>query len=193
MGKLILTPSQTVGPYLAIGLPWDGGETLVPAGTEGRIRIEGQVFDGAGDPVIDALVEVWQANRNGRYTHPEDTGDAPPVDGFTGFGRCPTDGAGRFWFATVKPGRVAGRGNSLQAPHLAVTVFARGMLKHLFTRIYFPDEAAANAEDPVLGGIEDRAVRATLVAAAAGERDGMPVYRFDIHLQGAEETAFFDI
>ena len=118
------------------------------------------MIDGDGEPVDDALVEIWQANRHGRYRHPEDTREELPLeDGFTGFGRCPTDAEGRFEFVTVKPGAADG-----QAPHISVCVFARGLLRHLYTRIYFPDEAEANAADPLLSSIEDEARRATLIA-----------------------------
>jgi protocatechuate 3,4-dioxygenase alpha subunit len=171
------TPSQTVGPFFAFGLPFDGGERLVE---EGGIWITGAVYDGAGAPVNDALVEIWQANRHGRYRHPEDTRTELPLeDGFDGFGRCPTDAGGEFRFYTVKPGATAPH-----APHINVIVLARGLLRHLYTRIYFPDEEEANAADPLLSSIEDPAMRETLIA-----RD----LRFDIHLQGERQTAFLDI
>jgi protocatechuate 3,4-dioxygenase alpha subunit len=134
----------------------------------------------AGDPVNDALVEIWQANRHGRYRHPEDTREELPLeDGFDGFGRCGTDDSGEFRFYTVKPGTTAPH-----APHINVIVLARGLLRHLYTRIYFPDEQEANAADPLLSSIEDPTVRDTLIA-----RDG----RFDIHLQGERQTAFLDV
>jgi protocatechuate 3,4-dioxygenase alpha subunit len=178
------TASQTVGPYFHIGLPWEGGAELVPSEDPDAIRIEGTVLDGEGAPVDDALIELWQANRAGRYRHPEDRREDVPVDeGFTGFGRTETDEAGRFAFVTVKPGAVPG-----QAPHIAVSVFARGVLKRLATRIYFPDEEEANAADPVLSGIEDERERSTLVARP---EDG--ALRFDVHLQGDRQTAFFDV
>jgi protocatechuate 3,4-dioxygenase alpha subunit len=178
------TPSQTVGPFFAFGLPYEGGERLVKPGDPDAVRIEGTVFDGAGDPLDDALIEIWQANRLGRYRHPEDDRDDLPLeDGFIGFGRCPTDAQGRFSFVTVKPGAVAP-----DAPHINVIVLARGLLRHLFTRIYFPDEADANAADPLLSSLDDEALRATLIARA---RDG--VLRFDIHLQGERQTAFLDV
>jgi protocatechuate 3,4-dioxygenase alpha subunit len=174
------TPSQTVGPFFAFGLPYEGGERLVDPDDPDAIRISGTVYDGAGDPVPDALIELWQANRGGRYRHPEDTREEIPLeDGFTGFGRCATDPDGRYEFVTVKPGATAPH-----APHINVIVHARGLLRHLFTRIYFPDEEQANAGDPLLSSIEDPAMRATLIA-----RD----LRFDIHLQGENQTAFLDL
>jgi protocatechuate 3,4-dioxygenase, alpha subunit len=176
-----ITPSQTVGPFFAFALPYEGGERVVPRDHPGAIRIAGAVGDGAGEPVSDALIEIWQADPAGRYAHPEDPRGGKAA--FTGFGRCPTDAEGRFEFATVKPGQVPP-----QAPHINVTVFARGLLKQLVTRIYFPDEEAANAGDPLLSSISDPAVRATLVARP---HDG--ALRFDIHLQGENETAFLDV
>jgi protocatechuate 3,4-dioxygenase alpha subunit len=257
------TPSQTVGPFFALpgALPWNDGPLVVPAGTPGAIRISGRVFDGAGEPVPDALIETWQADPDGRFAHPADprgpsiphqatgpdqttgphpatgpdqmsgpdqtigpdqtarsdqagpdaargTGsigsaggrDADPAAGgagsagwslghgagFRGLGRCPTDPDGRYWILTLKPGPVPAPGGGPQAPHLDVTVLARGMLQRLVTRIYFPDEAAANERDPVLSAIEEPEVRAGLIAVA--EDGGL---RFDIHLQGDRETAFF--
>jgi protocatechuate 3,4-dioxygenase, alpha subunit len=175
------TPSQTVGPFFAYALPYEGGERLVSPDDPDAIRIAGTVYDGDGEPVDDALIELWQANRHGRYHHPEDTREELPLeDGFTGFGRCPTDADGRFEFVTVKPGG--------EVPHISVCVLARGLLRHLYTRIYFPDEAEANAADPLLSSIEDEALRRTLVARA---QDG--VLAFDIHLQGERQTAFLDV
>jgi protocatechuate 3,4-dioxygenase, alpha subunit len=172
------TPSQTVGPFFAFGLPFDGGERLVAEGD--GLWITGAVYDGAGEPVVDALVEIWQANRHGRYRHPEDTrAELPLEDGFDGFGRCPTDDNGEFRFYTVKPGPTAPH-----APHINVIVLARGLLRHLCTRIYFPDEPEANAADPLLSSIEDPAVRNTLIAHDL---------RFDIHLQGERQTVFLDV
>jgi protocatechuate 3,4-dioxygenase, alpha subunit len=183
------TPSQTVGPFFHYALPYEGGERLVPPSDPGAVRIVGAVYDGAGAPVQDAMVEIWQANRSGRYAHPEDRReDLPLEEGFTGFGRCPTDAEGRYEFVTVKPGVVPGPDGRPQAPHIDVLVFARGLLKQLVTRIYFPDEEAANATDPVLTSIEDPNLRSTLIAR---QLDG--AFEFDIHLQGDRETAFFDV
>jgi protocatechuate 3,4-dioxygenase, alpha subunit len=182
-----LTPSQTIGPFLHIELPYENEEQLVPPNHPGAIRLLGTVTDGQGDPVDDALIEIWQANQAGRYAHPEDTRDDIPLeDGFTGFGRCATDSEGRFEFLTVKPGAVPGPDGRPQAPHIDVSVFARGLLNRLVTRIYFPDEGEANASDPVLSLIEDEAGRRTLIAE---QDDGS--MRFDIRLQGEGETTFF--
>jgi protocatechuate 3,4-dioxygenase alpha subunit len=183
------TPSQTVGPFFHIGLSSEGQDELVAANAPGAIQVEGAVFDGEGEPVVDALVEIWQANAAGRYAHPEDQREELPLEeGFTGFGRCATDGSGRYRFVTVKPGPVPGPGGAMQAPHIDVSVLARGLLKRLVTRIYFEDEEQANREDPVLSGIEEPEARATLLAIQEGGG-----YRFDIHLQGERETAFFDV
>jgi protocatechuate 3,4-dioxygenase alpha subunit len=189
MTEVALTPSQTSGPYLEIGLI--GGPIsshLVDESDPRAIRILGVLLDGAGDPVPDGMIEIWQANAGGRYAHPADDREEIPVEeGFTGFGRSATADAGRFAFVTMKPGRVPWVDGRLQAPHLLVGVFARGLLKRVATRMYFPDEDAANAEDPVLLGLE-REERATLVAHA---EDG--ALRFDIVLQGAGETTFFAV
>jgi protocatechuate 3,4-dioxygenase alpha subunit len=176
---MLPTPSQTVGPFFHIGLPYEGGERLV---SEGGIRLGGIVYDGDG-PVDDALVEIWQANPEGRYDHPEDQREEVPLtDGFRGFGRCATGDDGRYEFLTVKPGPVLP-----QAPHIEVAVFARGLLKQVVTRIYFPDEAEANESDPILSLVDpDR--REGLVARA---EDG--ALRFDVHLQGERVTPFFDV
>ena len=183
MGKLGISASQTVGPFLTIALQKEGQEYIVPETEESAIKLHGYVFDGDGQPVPDAVVEVWQANIFGKYDHPEDTSQADLVEGFSGFGRSCTDNNGHFFFVTLKPGRGAGSGNSLQAPHLAVNILARGMLKQQATRIYFSDEKAANSEDPVLGGIEDEKARNTIIAKL-GKNNGIPTYNFDIHLQG---------
>jgi protocatechuate 3,4-dioxygenase alpha subunit len=183
------TPSQTAGPFFHIGLPSDGKNELVAVDDPDAIEIEGTVFDGEGTPVVDALIEIWQANGAGRYNDPQDDRPGPPIDErFTGFGRCATDDEGRFRFRTVKPGPVPGPGGTTQAPHIDVSVIARGLLKRLVTRIYFPGEERANREDPILALIEDPERRATLLAV---DQDGG--YRFDIHLQGERETAFFDL
>jgi protocatechuate 3,4-dioxygenase alpha subunit len=187
--RLGATPSQTVGPFFGFALPSDAGAELVPAGHPDAIRIEGRLFDGAGDPVPDGLIEIWQANAAGRYAHPEDRREELPLEeGFTGFGRAPTDADGRFAFVTVKPGPVPGPDGTTQAPHIDVSVLGRGLLHRVVTRIYFPDEEAANAADPVLGSITNPEQRDTLIAR---DKDG--VLRFDIHLQGDRETAFFAV
>jgi protocatechuate 3,4-dioxygenase alpha subunit len=195
MAKLRQTPSQTVGPYFAYGLAPEqygyqqnltsiAGSLMVEGDVDGRrIRVEGRVFDGAGNPVSDALIEVWQADGLGRYAHPADPRGTNNT--FQGFGRCGTgtDPQNRFFFETIKPGQV----DPGQAPHLNVIVSMRGMLLHAFTRIYFSDEAATNAIDKVLNAVPAER-RDTLIAI---RRDGN-VYRFDIHMQGDRETVFFD-
>lgn len=200
---LIETASQTAGPFLHIGMvpsaiglkmPDLAGNVLATPETKGQhIRVEGHVVDGAGTPVRDALIEIWQANADGAYNHPADTQKKPIDPAFSGFGRAATDfKTGLYWFETVKPGRVVGRDGRLMAPHLNLAVFARGINIHLNTRMYFSDEAAANAEDPVLALIEQPARRETLVAKRSKEGGGV-VYRFDIVLQGDNETVFFDV
>ena len=154
----------------------------------GAFTISGRLFDGRGDAVPDALVETWQADPDGRFAHPDDPRGAHDVPGFRGFGRCPTDAGGGFAIRTVKPGAAPAGDGGIEAPHIDVSVFARGLLDRVVTRIYFPDETAANAADPVLASLPDPARRGTLIATAAD--DG---YRFDIHLQGADETVFFDV
>jgi len=202
----IITPSQTVGPFFAYGLTpkgrakWDPdgtyswketiGDNLVTADATGeRIRIEGQVTDGDGLPINDAMIEIWQADAQGRYASPRDAG-ARPNTKFTGFGRSATDKNGVFGFDTIKPGRVAGPNGKTQAPHVVVCIFSRGMLRQVYTRLYFSDEAS-NGEDPILNLVPgDR--RGTLIARKE-VRGGQPVYRFDIRVQGKDETVFFDI
>lgn len=187
-----LTPSQTVGPFLAIELPWPDGSLVVPADTAGAIVITGTVLDGAGQPLPDALVETWQAGPDSRFDHPDDPrgASAPAVAGFRGFGRSATDAAGRYRIVTVRPGPLPAPGGGTEAPHLDVSVFARGLLDRVVTRIYLGDEAAANAADPVLSAIEPSR-RDTLIAQQAEDRPGE--FRFDIHLQGESETVFFDV
>jgi len=186
MSDVQTTPSQTVGPFFAIGLPWDDGHLVVDEGTPDAFDVVGKVLDGAGDPVPDALVEVWQADPDGRFDHPDDPRGAVARQGFRGFGRCPTDESGRFRFRTVKPGALPSEDGE-EAPHLNVSVFCRGMLVRLVTRIYFADEPG-NAADPVLVSIPDPARRRTLIAEPSPFG-----YRFDIHLQGDDETVFFDL
>jgi protocatechuate 3,4-dioxygenase, alpha subunit len=183
---LPITPSQTVGPFFGHALPWPDGPYVVPDGTPGAVWLRGRVLDGAGEPVPDALVETWQADPDGRFTHPDDP--RGPATGFRGFGRCPTDPEGRYAILTRKPGPVPGPDGRPQAPHVDVSVFARGLLDRVVTRAYFGDEERANAADPVLASVTDADARATLVAEPTG--DG---YRFDVRLQGDRETVFFDV
>jgi protocatechuate 3,4-dioxygenase alpha subunit len=207
------TPSQTVGPFFHYGLPWKGGADLVgksdmgarpelfpeehyvlnlssPSGTpQGEvIEVAGCIRDGNGDPITDAMVEIWQANAAGRYRSTDDTRAEVPMDPhFVGFGRASSDNAGIYRFRTVMPGRVPGPGNSLQAPHVAVSVFGRGLLKRLATRLYFQD-APGNDADPVLAVVPEGR-RETLIAKR--QEDG--VWWLDIVVQGDGETVFFDI
>ena len=187
MSRLETTPSSTVGPYLAIGLAWDDGPFVVAPDTPGAIWLRGTVFDGNGDPIPDAMVETWQADPDGRFDHPDDPRGASRYPGFTGFARSQTTG-GEFAVCTLKPGRVPDGEGGLQAPHVDVSVFARGLLDRLVTRIYFADESAANAEDAVLRSLPDDAARQTLIARRTA--DG---YRLDIRLQGEGETVFFAV
>lgn len=176
--SLHATTSQTVGPYLHIGLTWLITEKLAQAGVPGeRVSIEGRVIDGDGKPVNDALLEIWQADSRGKYGGKR----------FRGFGRSATDDGGMFRFHTIKPGRVPAPGGSMQAPHISVTVFMRGQLKHLVSRIYFPGEAA-NAKDPVLGLVPEKR-RATLIASKRGKPGAL---EWNVVLQGKDETVFFD-
>ncbi len=196
------TPSQTAGPYVHIGLApgaagFDiyqqelGWDIAGPNAKGERIRVEGLVIDGIGSPVKDVLLEAWQANSDGSYAHPEGGGDVE--EGFRGWGRVITDfETGEWAFETVKPGCTQGRNVGTQAPHINLWIVARGVNIGLNTRLYFEDEAEANAEDPVLNIIEWERRRATLIAKRS-ERDGQIVYRFDIRLQGEDETVFFDI
>jgi protocatechuate 3,4-dioxygenase alpha subunit len=188
--RLYTTPSQTVGPFFHYALPYAGGETLTNHATLGeRIIIEGQMLDGKGMPVTDALVEIWQANSQGRYNHPEDTQDNQLDPNFHGFGRAPTDAEGWYRFQTIKPGQVPGADGAMQAPHINMSIFSRGILKRLATRLYFGDEREANAADPILALVPAER-RGTLMAERHGHG---PVYRLDIVLQGENETVFFDI
>ena len=193
MNAPLLTGSQTVGPFFSPCLLRKDARrnVLISPETAGeRIRIEGRVLDGDGIPVPDAMVETWQANVHGRYNHPTDQGTAPLDLSFTGFGRSGTGEDGGYWFETVMPGAVAFEEGRMQAPHISITVFARGLLNHLVTRLYFEDEPG-NAADPVLQSVPAER-RATLLARR--EPGGtMAVYRFDILLQGANETVFFNL
>ena len=201
-----ITPSQTVGPFFAYGLApngrcqWDPngsyswketvGDNLITPDTSGqKIRIEGRITDGDGAPINDAMLEIWQADAQGRYAHPRDD-RARPNAKFKGFGRSATDKDGNYSFDTVKPGAVAGPGGQPQAPHIVFCIFSRGMLRQIYTRLYFSDEEA-NAGDPILTLVPaDR--RGTLVAHKS-MRGELPIYRFDIRVQGENETVFFDI
>ncbi len=191
--RLVQTPSQTVGPFFHLALDRPGWADLTAGNPRGeRIVVAGRVVDGDGAPVADACLELWQANAAGRYAHPDDARAEAPLDpNFRGFGRVSTDAEGGFRFTTIRPGPVPGRGNALQAPHIAVAIFARGLLKQLFTRIYFADERA-NEADPALLSIDDPARRRTLLAIRA-DGTGAAAYRFDIVLQGEGETAFFEL
>ncbi len=192
MSELGLTPSQTVGPFFSDALLREPHNVLVGPDTQGeRIRIEGRVIDGDGVPISDALVEIWQANAHGRYHHPRDQGETPLTPAFRGFGRSGTDAEGRFWFETIKPGAVRFDGERWQAPHLSITVFARGLLNHLATRLYFDDHEAANDADPVLSLVPPER-RGTLLAHRE-LTDGGVVYLFDLVLQGEAETVFFNL
>jgi protocatechuate 3,4-dioxygenase, alpha subunit len=187
-----LTPSQTVGPFFGPALVRAGAERVADEAARGeKIVIKGKVLDGDGAPVPDAMIEIWQANGEGRYDHPEDTQEKRLDPNFHGFGRAGTGSSGEYQFHTIKPGAVAGEGGTLQAPHINVCVFARGLLHHLTTRIYFPDESDANAADSILN-LVDQKRRASLIARDTGK--SLPrVLRFDIVLQGDNETVFFDM
>ena len=215
----LITPSQTVGPFFAMRLPWPDGPFVVPEDTPGAITIVGRVLDGAGNPIPDALVETWQANPAGRFAHPDDPRGAS-VSGyrsFRGFGRCPTSPDGSYRIVTLKPGPLpcpeagaagggpgggagGGAGGGTEAPHLDVSVFARGMLDRLVTRMYFPDETEANAADPVLSSLPEPDRRGTLIAVPVdvtpdpeGPDTAGSVLRFDVRIQGGNETVFFDV
>jgi protocatechuate 3,4-dioxygenase alpha subunit len=199
-----ITPSQTVGPFFAYGLTpkgraqWDpngsyawketvGDNLVTPDATGEKIRIEGRIVDGDGAPINDAMLEIWQADAQGRYASPAD-GRARPNTQFKGFGRSATNKDGEFGFATVKPGAVPGPKGATQAPHIVLAIFSRGMLRQVYTRIYFADEGAANAGDPILALVPaDR--RGTLIA----KKQANGAYRFDIRMQGENETVFFEV
>lgn len=195
MGARGQTPSQTVGPFFSMILAHDDdGEVVVNATTPGeRVLVVGRLLDGDRAPIEDGLVEVWQANAAGRYRHPLDTRDDVPLDdGFTGFGRSRTRfETGEFRFETIRPGPVPAPDGGLQAPHLNLVVQARGMLNPSFTRMYFPDEADANATDPVLAAVPEHR-RSTLIAVQE-ESATVPTFRFDIRFQGDDETVFLDV
>ena len=187
--KLNATTSQTVGPFFDIGLRRFCCADLAAPGVSGeRITIEGRVLDGDGVPVPDAVLEIWQANAQGKYAHPDDTQALPIEPAFKGYGRIATDDQGRFRILTIKPGPVPGPQGSMQAPHIVVSVFMRGLLKRLATRIYFPGDPH-HANDPVLA-LVDPARRATLIAKTASGDPGN--LHWDVILQGPGETVFFD-
>jgi protocatechuate 3,4-dioxygenase, alpha subunit len=182
------TPSQTVGPYFAIGLPWPAGPQAVAAGTAGAITIRGTVYDGAGSAIPDFLLETWQADPDGRFADLWGYGGPSELEGFRGFARCGfEDGDGSFEIVTVKPGPVTLHGGAIAAPHIDVSLFARGMLHRVVTRWYFADEEEANATDPALARVPAER-RDTLLAKPV---DGG--YEIDLRLQGEGETVFFDL
>jgi protocatechuate 3,4-dioxygenase alpha subunit len=188
--SLQATTSQTVGPYFKIGLQWLNRDNLAGEGVSGeRVTIQGRVLDGDGVSVPDAILEIWQANAHGKYAHPEDTQDKPLEPAFKGYGRIPADKQGAFRFATIKPGPVPGPNRKEQAPHLVISVFMRGLLKRLVTRMYFPDDAR-NASDPILN-LVDPARRSTLIAKKAAGGPG--TLEWNVVLQGPDETVFFDV
>jgi protocatechuate 3,4-dioxygenase alpha subunit len=188
MTRLPLTPSQTVGPFLHIALVWHDGADSVPEGRPGAIWLRGRVYDGAGAAVPDALIETWQADGNGRFNHPDDPrGATQGPHSFRGFGRSATGPDGDWAIRTVKPGGVPTADGQFEAPHIDISVFARGLLDRVVTRLYFADEVRANDNDPVLNSVAD-ARRGTLIAQRTA--DG---YHFDVRLQGVGETVFFDL
>ena len=185
--SLFLTASQTTGPFAALSFEHTQVENVAPPGVTGeRYTIRGRVLDGDGRPVDDALIETWQANAHGKYAHPEDTREKLLEPEFKGFGRVLCDRQGAFRLTTIKPGAVPGPGDTQQAPHLVVLIFMRGLLRHLTTRIYFPDEPG-NAEDPILALVPPER-RSTLVARKTGDRE----LEWNVILQGKDETVFFD-
>lgn len=180
------TPSQTVGPFFHYALPYEAGPQVAGAHRPGAIRLTGRVFDGEGVALPDSMVEIWQADESGSFVETPHIYAAPEPDGFRGFGRCATGVAGEYEFRTVKPAAVGTVDGREQAPHIAMAVFARGMLRQAVTRVYFDDEAESNAADPLLAGLDPRR-RATMVATRTGDE-----FRFDVRLQGDDETGFLD-
>lgn len=179
----MLTPSSTVGPYFGLALTPHELSFLIPEATPGSISLVGTVTDGEGKPVLEAMVEVWQADENGSY----DTAPVGAGDRFTGFGRCHADDDGRYRLVTIRPGRVPAPEGGMQAPHISMAIFGGGLLKPLRTRVYFGDETQANAEDPVLATVEEGR-RHLLIAAVEDD-----VVSFDVRLQGENETPFFEV
>jgi protocatechuate 3,4-dioxygenase, alpha subunit len=184
------TPSQTVGPYFKIGLQWLHCDNLAPEGVCGeRVVVQGRVLDGDGVPVPDAVLEIWQANSHGKYVHPEDQQDKPLDPRFRGYGRVPVNHDGVYRFSTIKPGPVPGPEGKEQAPHLVISIFMRGLLKRLVTRMYFAGDGR-NSADPILNLVETER-RTTLMASPS--RGGSGLLEWNVLLQGANETVFFDI
>jgi protocatechuate 3,4-dioxygenase alpha subunit len=182
-----LTPWQTVGPFFHFALPYEHGALVAGTSRPGAFTLHGYVYDGKGNGLPDALLEIWQADEQGTFVTEPGILDAPPAAGFRGFGRVATDEHGHYSFTTVKPAGVPTEDGAAQAPHIAVSVFARGMLRRAVTRVYFDDEAERNSSDPLLSSLHDSRA-ATLVAAA--DEGG---YRFDVRLQGDDETVFLDV
>jgi protocatechuate 3,4-dioxygenase, alpha subunit len=182
-----ITPWQTVGPYFHYALPYESGPQVAGSSRPGAFTLHGYVHDAEGTPIPDSLVEIWQADESGRFVDEPGIFEAPGAEGFRGFGRCDTDADGRYTFTTVKPAGVPTEDGAEQAPHIAMSVFARGMLRRVVTRVYFEDEASANASDPLLSSVE-ASRSGTLVAVS---EDGG--YRFDVRLQGDDETVFLDV
>ncbi|MDA8269929.1 MAG: protocatechuate 3,4-dioxygenase subunit alpha [Actinomycetota bacterium] len=181
--SLGITPSQTIGPFFRFGTEWIANEDLVEEGSIGAIILKGMVYDGAGEPVPDAMIEIWQADANGKF--PPDTAES-----WMGFARRLTDSIGSYRVRTVKPGQVATSSGEMQAPHISMVVFARGLLKPVFTRVYFGDESQSNANDPLLTAIDDESARSTLFAVLEADSS----YLFDVRLQDSpkgQQTQFF--
>ena len=186
MTRLPSTPSQTVGPFLSIGMTWPESELVVPEGTQGAFWIRGRLFDGAGEPVPDGVIETWQADPDGELGRAAAAGSGATTGGF---GRSLTGPDGQYAIHTMKPGQVDDGSSGLQAPHLDVSVFARGLLHRVVMRIYFGDETSANAQDPVLAALPDEEARSTLIAQPLPSGG----YGLDIRLQGDHETVFFAV
>jgi len=182
-----LTPSQTVGPFFHYALPYEAGPRVAGPERPGSLVLAGRVLDGAGAPVPDAMVEIWQADEQGGFVTEPGIYAEVGASGFRGFGRSDTDGDGRFELRTVKPGPVPTRDGESQAPHIAMSVFARGMLRRAVTRVYFDDEAGANAGDPLLRTLAPERAHTMVATRVEGG------YRFDVRIQGERETVFLDV